>query len=73
MTSCKEYPFTIHIEILLVMTQINKVFVILIVFSTAIKKIEDLIHNLEGFLEGNQKGLFVFYKQNLYCGCYHQR
>ena len=26
MTSCKEYPLSIHIEILLMMTQINKVF-----------------------------------------------
>ena len=44
MTSCKEYPFSIHIEILLMMTQINKV-VILLLFSTVVREIEDLIHN----------------------------
>ena len=44
MTSCKEYPFSIHIQILLMMTKIN-VFEILILFSTAVREIEDLIHN----------------------------
>ena len=45
MISCKDYPFSIHIEILLMMTQINKAFVILILFYTAAREIEDLIHN----------------------------
>ena len=51
MTSCKEYPFSIHIEILLMMTQNNKVFSILILFSTAVREIEDLIHNLRVFFK----------------------
>ena len=62
MTSCKEYPFTIHIEILLMMTQLNKVFAIFILFSTVVREIEDLIHNWKAL--GNQQGLFAFYKKN---------
>ena len=62
MTSCKEYPFTIHIEILLMMTQLNKVFAIFILFSTAVREIEDLIYNWKAL--GNQQGLFVFYEKN---------
>ena len=71
MTSCKEHPFSTHIEILLMMTQSNKVFMVLILLSTAIRFIED--PQLVGFLQGNQQGYFVFYKQNFYHVCYHQR
>ena len=59
MTSCKEYPFSIHIEILLIMTQINKVFAILISFSTVVKEI-DLIHNWEVFFKVMNKDSLYF-------------
>ena len=51
MASCKECPFNIHIEILLMMKQINKVFAILILFSAAVKKIEDFTHNSKVFFK----------------------
>ena len=47
---CKEYPFSIHIEILL----------ILILFSTAVREIEDLIHNRKVFLKVINKDCLDF-------------
>ena len=60
MTSCKEYPFSIDIENLLMVTQINEVFVILILFSTAVRETEDLIFNWKAFLKGINKGCLYF-------------
>ena len=60
MTSCKEYPFSIHIEILLMMAQINKVFAILILFSTAVREIEDLIHSSKVFFKVINKDCLYF-------------
>ena len=38
------------------MTQIKKVFVILVLFSTAVRKIEDLIHNWKVFFNPTRPG-----------------
>ena len=63
MANCKEYPFSIHIEILLMMTQINKVCVILMLFSTAVREIENLIHNWKVFFKViNQDCLYFINK-----------
>ena len=58
MTSCKEYPFSIHIEILLMMTQINKV------FTTTVREIEDLIPNRKVFFKVIEKDCLVFINKN---------
>ena len=42
------------------MTQINKVFAILILFSTTIREIEDLIHNWKVFLTVINKDCLYF-------------
>ena len=60
MSSCKEYPFSIDIEILLMMTQINKVFATLILFSTAAREIEDLNHNWKVFFKVINKDCLYF-------------
>ena len=60
MTGCKEYPFSIHIEILLMMTQVNKVLAILILFSTAVREIEDVIHNWKVFFKVINKDCLYF-------------
>ena len=60
MASCKEYLFSIHIEILLMMTQINKGFAILILFNTAAREIEDLIHNWKDFFKVINKDCLYF-------------
>ena len=60
MTSCKEYQFSIQIEILLMMTQISKVFAILVLFSTVLKEIEDLIHNWKVFFKIINKDCLYF-------------
>ena len=60
MTSCKEYPFSIDIENLLMVTQINEVFVILILFSTAVRETEDLIFNWKAFLKVINKACLYF-------------
>ena len=60
MTSYKEYPFSIHIEILLMMTHINTVFAILILLNTAVREIEDLIHNWKVFFKVINKDCLYF-------------
>ena len=60
MTSYKEYPFSIHIEILLMMTHINTVFAILILLNTAVREIEDLIHNWKVFFKVINKDYLYF-------------
>ena len=42
------------------MTQINKAFVILILFSTGVREIEDLIHNWKVFFKLINKDCFYF-------------
>ena len=42
------------------MTQINKVFAILILFSTAVREIEDLIHNWKVFFKVINKDCLYF-------------
>ena len=42
------------------MAQVNKVFAILIFFSTAVREIEDLIHNWKVFFKVANKDCFYF-------------
>ena len=49
-----------EIRYLLIMTQINKVFAILILFSTAIREVEDLIHIWKIFLKVINKDCLYF-------------
>ena len=63
MASCKEYPFSIHIQILLMVKKINKVFEILILFSTAVREIEDLIHNWKVLYKVINKDCLYFIKK----------
>ena len=45
---------------LLMMTKINKVFVILILFSTSVREREDIIHNWKVFLKVINKDCLYF-------------